>query len=69
MMLDLSFVGVMEHMQHLLPTVKGYIVLTDQQHMPAETTLHSVMCYEDLLSVGLLAEVATCKFMAAACII
>ncbi|RUO32748.1 long-chain fatty acid--CoA ligase [Aliidiomarina sanyensis] len=46
---DLGFLGILEQIQNALPTVKGYIVLTDRQHMP-ETTLSNVHCYEDLLA-------------------
>ncbi|RUO24397.1 long-chain fatty acid--CoA ligase [Aliidiomarina minuta] len=46
---DLDFVGMLEHIAPQLPHVKGYIVLTDRQHMP-ETSLPDVHCYEDLIA-------------------
>ena len=38
-------------MQHKFSTVKGYIVLTDRQHMPKQSKLQNMLCYEDLLQV------------------
>ena len=46
---DLLVVPLMEALQDHLPKVEGYIILTDEAHMP-ETTLPNVMCYETLLS-------------------
>ena len=46
--LDLTFVPLLEAVAEHLPTVKGYIIMTDKAHMP-ETKLANVMCYEDLL--------------------
>lgn len=46
---DLGFLGILEQIQDALPTVRGYIVLTDREHMP-ETRLKHVFCYEDLLA-------------------
>ena len=47
--IDLSFVELVESLQEELKEVKGYIILTDREHMP-ETKLNNVMCYEDLIS-------------------
>jgi len=47
-MLDPDLVGVLEPIAAKLPRVRGYIVLTDRQHMP-ETTLANALCYGDLL--------------------
>ena len=41
----------MAKLQHKLPTVKGFIVLTDRQHMLRDCKLRNVMCYDDLLEV------------------
>lgn len=48
-MVDLTFVPLLESIQDLLPSVKGYIFLTDEAHMP-ETVLKNVYCYEALLA-------------------
>ena len=50
-MLDLTFVDLMAKMQHKFPTVKGYIILTDRQHMPKNSKLQNMLCYEDVLQV------------------
>ncbi len=50
-LLDLTFVDLMAKMQHKFPTVKGYIILTDRQHMPKHSKLQNMLCYEDLLQV------------------
>jgi acyl-CoA synthetase (AMP-forming)/AMP-acid ligase II len=47
--LDLTFVPLLEPMIEKLPTVEGYVILTDREHMP-ETSLPNVMSYEDLLA-------------------
>jgi acyl-CoA synthetase (AMP-forming)/AMP-acid ligase II len=49
---DLTFLPILEKLQEKLPLVKGYIVMTDRGHMPDATTLHNVMCYEELLAEG-----------------
>ncbi|WP_293749323.1 long-chain-fatty-acid--CoA ligase [uncultured Paraglaciecola sp.] len=46
---DLLVVPLLEALKDHLPKVEGYIILTDEAHMP-ETSLPNVMCYETLLS-------------------
>ena len=46
MMVDLTFVPLLEQLADRLPTVERYIVLTDAAHMPA-TTLKNAVAYED----------------------
>ncbi|MFQ3190078.1 MAG: acyl-CoA synthetase (AMP-forming)/AMP-acid ligase II [Paraglaciecola sp.] len=46
---DLLVVPLLEALKDHLPNVEGYIILTDEAHMP-ETTLPNVICYETLLS-------------------
>lgn len=50
--LDLTFIDLMVKLQQKLTTVKGFIILTDRQHMPRECKLHNMLCYEDLLEVS-----------------
>lgn len=50
-LLDLTFVDLMAKMQHKFPSVKGYVILTDRQHMPKQSKLKHMLCYEDLLQV------------------
>ncbi|TFH71508.1 fatty-acid--CoA ligase [Gammaproteobacteria bacterium LSUCC0112] len=45
---DLSFVELLEPLQARLQTVKGFVVMTDEAHMP-ETTLEPLFCFESLL--------------------
>ena len=49
LLLDLTFVPLAEAIAAKLPTIKGYIILTDRAHMP-ETKLPNVLCYEELLA-------------------
>ena len=49
--LDLTFVPLLEAFQDKLPSVKGFIIMTDEAHMP-ETNLANVLCYETLLEQG-----------------
>ena len=46
--LDTTFVPALEAVQDQLQTVKGYILMTDREHMP-ETSLKNAMCYDDLV--------------------
>src|SRR5277367_1898980 len=50
-LLDLTFVPLMESLAGSLPTVQRYVVLTDAAHMPA-TKLKNAVAYEDWLSEG-----------------
>ncbi len=49
---DLTFVPIFEKLQDKLPMVKGFVVMTDRAHMPAETKLRNVICYEEFLGQG-----------------
>ena len=49
--LDLSFVPILEKLQDRLPTIKTFVIMTDEEHMP-ETTLRNATCYETLLAQG-----------------
>ena len=46
MMLDLTFLPLMEKMADKLPTIERYVVLTDATHMPA-TSLKNAVPYEE----------------------
>jgi fatty-acyl-CoA synthase len=50
--LDLTFVPILEGVKDQLPNVKGYVIMTDRAHMPAETSLPNVVCYEELIDKG-----------------
>jgi len=49
--LDLTFVPILEGLQDMIETSKGFVIMTDQGHMP-ETSLENVICYEELLAKG-----------------
>ncbi|MDQ4135716.1 MAG: long-chain-fatty-acid--CoA ligase [Pseudomonadota bacterium] len=49
LMLDLTFVPMIEKLQERLPSVERYIVFTDGAHMP-QTTLRNAVAYEDWLA-------------------
>ena len=46
--LDLTFVEMAEALAGGLKSVKGYVILTDEAHMP-DTSLPNAMCYETLV--------------------
>jgi fatty-acyl-CoA synthase len=46
---DVAFVPILEQLQDKMPTVKGFIVLTDEAHMP-DTSLRNAQCYETLIA-------------------
>lgn len=46
---DLSFVPILEKISEHIPTIEGYIIMTDRAHMP-DTSLDNVYCYEELLA-------------------
>jgi fatty-acyl-CoA synthase len=48
-MVDLTFVPVLEKLADKLPSVERYVILTDKAHMP-ETTLKNVVAYEDWIA-------------------
>jgi len=48
---DLTFVPLFDKLAEHLPNVKGYIVMTDEEHMP-ETSLPNVICYESLMATA-----------------
>ena len=46
---DAMFVPLLEAIADKIPNVEGFIILTDEAHMP-DTSLRNVMCYETLLA-------------------
>ena len=46
---DLMFVPLLEKLLPQIPNVEGFIVMTDEAHMP-ETSLPNAVCYETLLA-------------------
>ncbi len=48
-MVDITFVPIVEKIADSLPSVERYIVLTDKAHMP-QTTLKNAVAYEDWIA-------------------
>ena len=48
---DLTFVPLLEKLQEQIPNVKGFVILTDEAHMPS-TSLRNPVCYETLIASG-----------------
>lgn len=46
---DLTFVPLFEKLADKMPTVKGFIIMTDEAHMP-DTQLPNALCYETLMA-------------------
>ena len=46
---DLTFVPLLEKLADQLSTVQGFVIMTDEAHMP-ECSLPNVICYESLLA-------------------
>ncbi|MEN6542064.1 3-(methylthio)propionyl-CoA ligase [Parvibaculum sp.] len=47
-LVDLTFVPIVEAIEAQCPNVKGYVILTDAAHMP-QTKLKNALCYETLI--------------------
>ena len=47
---DLGFLPLLESLAPQLKTVKGFVLMTDQAHMPANSKIPNLICYEDLLA-------------------
>jgi 3-(methylthio)propionyl---CoA ligase len=49
---DLTFLPLVEAVAARLKTVKTYVVMTDRAHMPKDTKIVGLLCYEDLLEAA-----------------
>jgi len=49
LLVDVTFLPILERLQERLPTVQRYIVLTDNDHMP-QTTLENAIVYETVIA-------------------
>jgi len=47
---DLNVLAILEGLKDNLAGVQGVIVMTDRAHMPAESSLPNLLCYEDLIA-------------------
>jgi len=46
---DVMFVPLLEAIADKIPKVEGFVIMTDEKHMP-ETTLNNTVCYEELIA-------------------
>ena len=46
---DLNFLPLVEKLAPQLPTVKHFVAMTDRAHMPAQTSLGGLLCYDELV--------------------
>jgi 3-(methylthio)propionyl---CoA ligase len=49
---DTTFLPVVEAIAPLAKTIRHYVLMTDRAHMPAQTKLPNLQCYEDLLAAA-----------------
>jgi 3-(methylthio)propionyl---CoA ligase len=48
--IDLTFLPLVEQLADQLRSLKGVVLMTDRDHMPAETGLPNLLCYETLVN-------------------
>jgi acyl-CoA synthetase (AMP-forming)/AMP-acid ligase II len=46
---DLTFLPIVEKLAANLKTVKGFVLLTDRAHMPKDSAIPNLLCYEELI--------------------
>ncbi len=46
---DLNFLPLVEKLAAHMPSVKHYVLMTDRAHMPAQSPLVGLLCYEELV--------------------
>lgn len=46
---DLTFLPLVEKLAPALPSIQHYVLMTDRAHMPAQTSLAGLLCYEELV--------------------
>jgi acyl-CoA synthetase (AMP-forming)/AMP-acid ligase II len=49
---DLTFLPLVEAVAAHCPGVKGFVLMSDRAHMPHETKIPHLLCYEDLLAAS-----------------
>jgi len=47
---DLTFLPLMEKLAPQLTTVKGFVLMSDRAHMPKQTAIPKLLCYEELVA-------------------
>src|SRR5438093_583813 len=46
---DLSFLPLIEAIAGRVKTIKAFVAMTDRQHMPAQSAVSDLLCYEELV--------------------
>ncbi len=49
---DLTFLPLVEQVAHRVKTIKTFVAMTDRAHMPAETKIPGLLCYEELAATS-----------------
>jgi len=49
---DLTFLPLVEAVAAHCKTVKGFVLMSDRAHMPQETKIANLLCYEDLIAAS-----------------
>ncbi|WP_209427793.1 3-(methylthio)propionyl-CoA ligase [Pararhodobacter sp. SW119] len=52
MFFDLTFLPLVEATAARFATVEHFVLMTDRSHMPAQTTIPNLICYEDLIEAA-----------------
>ncbi len=47
---DLTFLPLLEKVAPHLKSVRGYVLMTDREHMPAKTAIPDLICYEEWIA-------------------
>lgn len=47
---DLTFLPLVEKLAPQLPTVRHFILMTDRAHMPTQSAIPNLLCYDDLVA-------------------
>jgi fatty-acyl-CoA synthase len=47
---DLTFLPLVEAIAAHCPTVKGFVLMSDRAHMPAESRIPNLLCYEEMVA-------------------
>ncbi|HEV7578289.1 MAG TPA: 3-(methylthio)propionyl-CoA ligase [Caldimonas sp.] len=49
---DLTFLPLVEAIAHRVKTIKTFVAMTDRAHMPAESKIPDLLCYEELAAAS-----------------
>ena len=49
---DLTFLPLVEAIAHRVKTIKTFVAMTDRAHMPADSKIPNLRCYEDLVDAA-----------------